>query len=389
MNRTPIHPDTATASPAVPTVDPTPAGPAAASTGSSTAAPAVASLPAAVRYRFLDALRGVALCGILFVNLRDLLADRITVVDSPVQRFYDVGIQGRFVPVFAFLFGVSAWLLYSATKDRASTASAASARLLMVRRFACLLPVGLLNLLFLFDGDILTMYSVFALVLLVPAMFLPRGLLLTVGLASTVAAYWVFGNSPMIAATLMVTGFAAAQFGLPAWLESQSGQDHGVAFSVFGVFGLSAIGGMVFAARQLDLLVSGAAADTPSYDRVAGIAGLLIAVALVSGLSLVWRTVAGRLVLDRIFTPLGRTSLTNYLGASLLVQVGLLVLPGELTDLRLLPVITVGVLAVQWMCSVLWLRVFRYGPVEWVWRMATRWERMPLRRDVTGTPAPR
>jgi hypothetical protein len=113
----------------------------------------------------------------------------------------------------------------------------------MVRRFACLLPVGLLNLLFLFDGDILTMYSVFALVLLVPAMFLPRGLLLTVGLASTVAAYWVFGNSPMIAATLMVTGFAAAQFGLPAWLESQSGQDHGVAFSVFGVFGLSAIGG--------------------------------------------------------------------------------------------------------------------------------------------------
>lgn len=72
-----------------------------------------------VRYRFLDALRGVALCGILFVNLKDLivLADA-NVGPHLLWRIYDVAIQGRFVPIFSFLFGVSAWLLYSSSVRR-------------------------------------------------------------------------------------------------------------------------------------------------------------------------------------------------------------------------------------------------------------------------------
>ncbi|MDN5682453.1 heparan-alpha-glucosaminide N-acetyltransferase domain-containing protein [Corynebacterium glyciniphilum] len=103
------------------------------------------------RYGFLDVLRGVALCGILFVNLRDLLYRWTENADlhHPVLRFYDVVIQGRFVPIFAFLFGVSAWLLYSSTQRRMPVRAA---RWLMVRRFATLLPIGLLNLFLLYSG---------------------------------------------------------------------------------------------------------------------------------------------------------------------------------------------------------------------------------------------
>ena len=159
--------------------------------------PAPAARP--VRYGYLDVLRGVALCGILFVNLRDLLYRWTEAVGPhhPVFRFYDVAVQGRFVPVFAFLFGVSAWLLYSSSQSRMPVRSA---RWLMARRFATLLPVGLVNLALLYSGDVLTMYSVIALVLIMPAMFLPRGPVLALGVVGTLVAYWRWGNSPRIAA---------------------------------------------------------------------------------------------------------------------------------------------------------------------------------------------
>ena len=42
--------------------------------------------------------------------------------------------------------------------------------------------------------------------------------------------------------------------------------------------------------------------------------------------------------------------------------------------------LTVGILLVQAVWSSWWLRAFRYGPVEWVWRCLTWWQVAPLRR---------
>jgi uncharacterized protein len=330
--------------------------------------------PFPVRYRFIDALRGLALCGILFVNLRDLLHERIGVdqFGHPVFEFYEVAIQGRFVPIFAFLFGVSAWLLYSSTNRRLPTTSA---RWLMVRRFATLLPIGLVNMLFLYSGDILTMYSVFALVLLVPALFLPRGPVLATGVLLTLAFYWLWGNTPPIAASLMLAGYGAAQYGLPAWLESRRPVDRSLAWSVFG---LSAVAGAMLMVGQLRLVQAGADADPTMLDRVGGFAGLFLAIAVVTGMSLAWRRYGEPV--ERVFSPLGRTALTNYLGASLLVVVLLHALPdAQVSTPWLLPVVTLVILAVQWAVSTVWLAYFRFGPVEWLWRCATRAELVPLR----------
>lgn len=38
-----------------------------------------------------------------------------------------------------------------------------------------------------------------------------------------------------------------------------------------------------------------------------------------------------------------------------------------------------GLLAAQAVLSPLWLRRFRYGPVEWLWRCVTWWRWMPIR----------
>ncbi len=43
-----------------------------------------------------------------------------------------------------------------------------------------------------------------------------------------------------------------------------------------------------------------------------------------------------------------------------------------------------GVFAAQCVVSVIWLRVFRMGPMEWAWRSVTYWAIQPLRRESGG-----
>jgi len=34
----------------------------------------------------------------------------------------------------------------------------------------------------------------------------------------------------------------------------------------------------------------------------------------------------------------------------------------------------------QLACSVAWLRYFRFGPLEWLWRSLTYWKLQPIRK---------
>ena len=54
---------------------------------------------------------------------------------------------------------------------------------------------------------------------------------------------------------------------------------------------------------------------------------------------------------------------------ALLVAIGTSIAPGEL-GVRLLNVVF----------STLWLRYYRFGPLEWLWRSLTYWKRQPLQR---------
>jgi uncharacterized protein len=85
----------------------------------------------------------------------------------------------------------------------------------------------------------------------------------------------------------------------------------------------------------------------------------------------------------RLFAASGQMALTNYLSQSLLclfIFTGAgLALYGELSRHELYyVVVAIWILQLAW--SPLWLRHFRYGPAEWIWRSLTygRWQ--PLRR---------
>jgi uncharacterized protein len=88
--------------------------------------------------------------------------------------------------------------------------------------------------------------------------------------------------------------------------------------------------------------------------------------------------------LRRVFYPLsavGRTAFSNYILTSLICKLafswGPWKLYGELEFYQWY-LFVAGVWTVNLIVSSLWLRIFAFGPLEWLWRSLTYWKRQPL-----------
>jgi uncharacterized protein len=109
--------------------------------------------------------------------------------------------------------------------------------------------------------------------------------------------------------------------------------------------------------------------------RVAG--GLAIA----SVLLIVIKSGRFRLLL-RPFAAVGQTALTNYLLTTIICQTLFLWGPWKLygkLEYYQYTYIVLAVWAVNLIVSSIWLRIFEFGPVEWVWRSLTYWRLQPMR----------
>ena len=85
--------------------------------------------------------------------------------------------------------------------------------------------------------------------------------------------------------------------------------------------------------------------------------------------------------LKRRLRAVGRMALANYLSQTVL---GILVLTVLLNDVAVnrsgILLFVLAVWAVQLWWSQAWLDRFRFGPAEWLWRVATYRRGQPLRR---------
>ncbi len=112
------------------------------------------------------------------------------------------------------------------------------------------------------------------------------------------------------------------------------------------------------------------------------VAGPLLAMAYGSGIALLWQRAGWQRVL-RPLAAMGRMALTNYLLQSV---VATLLFYGYGLGLarRVSPslaiAIVLAILAGQLLVSGWWLRRYRFGPAEWLWRTLTYGVRQPLRR---------
>lgn len=298
----------------------------------------------------LDVLRGFALCGILLANIQPIANTGAVVLASSSSSALGLLVDQRFFPIFSLLFGVGFSLLLKS-----------ASRLVLLRRLLALLAIGLAHHL-LWPGEILAVYALVGLVVLLPSSWLPRWAVALLGTV-LIGVALIFGNGAhMLSPGLFLLGSALTRYGVIDRIDRST------------------------RVPAVLLLIFAAGAAPAVWFQWFAVAGLMIAGVYVCAVLLLLHTPL-RPGLERVFAPLGKMALTNYLTATILVLLiafGILGTPPDTWSTPVILLIAFGVLALQWAWSTLWLRRHRFGPVEWLWRWATWGVRPPLRLIAAG-----
>ncbi len=378
--------------------------------------------PAKDRLLPLDVCRGIALCGILAVNISSFsmveAARRMPQVSGGTDPL-NYGIwqatmllaDTKFIAMFSILFGAGIALLTNADREGGSLRAFA-----YYRRMAFLMLIGYLHGHYLWFGDILFVYGLYG-CLLFPAKWLPGPVVLLLG-ATAIAldAKWVgwsFGRTfdPWEA-------HYETRFALSGWLEQMPWREsqaralettmafnfapQGIGYMLLGM-GLTRmriLGGQralgLYLAWALLLPLGVLAIGIPSdwcrllaepyigeSARAGAYWGSLMATFGWFGIGIVLSRSLPTFFLTRAFAAVGRMALTNYLMQSLVCTTifygfgfGMFGKMDRKEQLLVVACIWIS----QLILSPLWFRCFEFGPVEWVWRSATYLQTPSFRR---------
>jgi uncharacterized protein len=398
---------------------------------------------AAERIETLDVLRGLALFGILLVNMALFswpvyqFALGEPVWTAGVDRIADWAVrvlaEGKFYPLFSLLFGAGVAI----QMERAEARGAAFAGR-YVRRLLVLLGIGLLHAFLIWEGDILVLYALTGFLLLAFSRRRPGTLLVWALIALTIpvmiyVGIWgmmmVGSLVPEVAETIERELAATAetyayltednirvfsQGGLGeifvqrarniAFLYSYSWMYGPMVLAMFlcgmyagrrGIFqNVEANRGLIWRVTVVGLYVG--LPLNLVYAFCYGSAGSLWVVAMASlavggpalclfysgAVTLLLRRDSWRLRL-RPVAAAGRMALSNYLLQSVICTTIFYSygfgLYGSVGRTAGLT-LAIIIYAAQLPLSVWWLGRFRYGPIEWLWRSLTYGRRQPMRR---------
>lgn len=314
----------------------------------------------------LDVLRGFALCGIIFVNMGPVThfgweADLGLPQLSNASGWLQLLVQQRFFPIFSLLFGISFALLL-----RSSTGRVAHPSVLLLRRLVFLAALGALHQ-FAQPGEALLPYAIVALVVLLPASWLPRWVTAVGAVVLIVACLIVAGGGISLIPGMFLLGSALVRYGV----VDRIGTSRWVPLALFLFFTAVSVPALVWQLQDI---------ESSGFDVASGVAGLAMAGMYATGILVLLGTPLRR-VLTSAFENLGRMALTNYVTATLLLlAVGALLDFPASTSWTTALLSCVAILVAQWAGSWVWLHYFRQGPLEWLWRIVTRWQPTPLRR---------
>jgi uncharacterized protein len=414
------------------------------------------------RLALLDVLRGFALCGVFVSNAYMWFSGRTFIPRAQLEAAmesaslldkiaaYGTGILvfGKFITLFAFLFGLG----FSVQMSRAEARGATIAPLYM-RRLVVMFLIGAVHLLGLWYGDILTTYALMGFALLLfrnrtdkTLLFWAVPLILVVPLAVDVlmkALPMLTGGTAEGAKAAMEAAMEEStqrrartleSFTSGTYLDVVRANAHyyfndfmkpllAVTFGLLGRFLL----GLVAGRRRL---FHDAPQHLPFFRKLLGWSLLFavlgsgsvlwvrhlmqqklldpqapwlmvmmpvrqlnevgLAAVYVSGIVLLFQRPAWQRLL-LVLAPVGRMALTNYLSQtviSLLFFYGFgLGFIGKLGPAALTG-LPLAIFCVQVAFSHWWLARFRFGPAEWVWRSLTYGKAQPMRLPEAPVSAP-
>lgn len=310
----------------------------------------------------LDVLRGVALLGIILVNVQPVThfhyeIEQVPTSFSDATGWLQLFVQQRFFPIFSLLFGMGFSLFFASAERRGERP-----RVRLARRLLVLLPLGALHQL-IHPGEALFFYAVVGLVVLLPSTWLPRWAVSAGAGILILASLLLAGGGLTLIPGAFLLGSALVRHGVVARMESSTR----VPLLLFAVFAVASVAAAMWQLRDL---------GNSGFTVASAVAGALMAGAYVTGVLVLLRTPARR-ILNAVFAPLGKMALTNYVTATLLMLLGgaLLDLPHSDSWGAALG-LAVGIIVVQAIWSTLWLSRYTQGPLEWLWRWAT-WGRKP------------
>ena len=429
------------------------------------ALPNAGPVTAAERLVSLDALRGVAVIGILVMNVyafamplaayyNPLIMGGTDALNMGVWFFTHVFFDQKFMSIFSMLYGAGLVMMMDRAEARGATFAP-----VFFRRSAWLVVLGLLHAYFIWFGDILFHYALMGMavfllrkalpvtLIIVACAMLPVALLFNFAgsfyieelqgdvagiqqrqeqgatlntneqrkmeewqtvrpvfapsdedIAADVAAYRgsyvdaLVQRAPFVAfmqinltlvfvvwrvGGLMLLGMALMKLGI------LSGQRSTRFYRTMALVGYGAglplviLSALLLEAQRFDPLYVSRFGGIPNY-----FGSILVAFGHIAAVMLLARSGALRAIVDR-FAAAGRMALSNYLAQSVVMTTlfygyGL----GLYADVPRVwqQVLVVALVGLQLLVSDWWLKHFRFGPVEWLWRSLTYGQRQPMRR---------
>jgi uncharacterized protein len=424
----------------------------------------VAPVTASERFVSLDMLRGVAVLGILVMNIyafampfsaymNPLLLGGTEPHNLGTWFFTHIFFDQKFLSIFAMMFGAGIVLM----SGRAEAKGAKPAPILYRRQF-WLVVIGCIHAYLVWWGDILFSYAMVGMLVYVFRKRQPKTLIIIACVLLPVNLVLNYGTSSYMEQLRAQAGAVAELQAAGETLTEEQGQTvqqwqemrvmmaptaedmqedlethRGsyvdivsyrvpllVTMQLFGLFffGIWRIGGLMLIGMALMKLGVLTGERSTSFYRKLMIAGYAIGLPLVLFSSFnAWQHEFDGLHMMRFglipnyfgsiamalghvglvmlaaksgwmkrlmarFAAVGRMALTNYLMHSVILTTVFygygLGLYGQIPRLWQMAFV-VAVLALQLWISPLWLRRYRFGPVEWLWRSLSYWRRQPMR----------
>lgn len=370
---------------------------------------AVKVQPIQNRIVVLDVLRGFALFGVLLVNMLDfsgsgIRAETLGMRGNELDQLIDLGIvffaMTKFYLLFSFLFGVGFAVQMRRTEDSGRPFVG-----FYLRRLLVLFVIGMAHSILLWDGDILRLYALAGLMLLI-VRGLPTRVLLGAAVAIALIGLVVFGTmSSVHEVSVMMSTDALSLYTEGSYLDlvAARAQQH---------FVLDIQIPMVLVMFLLGLAVGRSGVlDQPErylpfvrrwwkWALPVGLIGnvlLIVGYAVGSTWLISFGVHVGAPALSFVYVcavlinaerlrwlaPVGQMALSNYLTHSLVATTLFYGYGFGLYDQLSPTVMLLLVLAIfgaQVIFSAWWMKRFRFGLMEWVWRSLTYWQIQPIRR---------
>ncbi|MGH9794205.1 MAG: DUF418 domain-containing protein [Candidatus Acidiferrales bacterium] len=400
----------------------------------------------AERIDSLDVLRGFALLGILVMNIMSFSMPfsayfnptafgDLSGANYWVWFFSHLLFDLKFMTIFSMLFGAGIIIFTTRAAERGRSPAA-----LHYRRSFWLLVIGAIHAYLLWYGDILVLYAMCAMIIY-PARKLSSKALLPIGLAmlligsgiNFLAGFTLPHWPPDAVAEMNQTwkpGPEKLNEEIAAYTGPWSGQlshrvPQALEFQTFGFlfFAFWRAGGLMLIGMALYKLgVFNATCSRKFYSVLAALAllglplvytgvrlneasqwamhfaffrgvhfnywgSVLVSTAYIGLLMLFCQSVAGGWLKGSL-RAVGQMAFTNYLMHTL-ICITIFYGPGFGLFAQVGRVGQIGTVFVIWIAqliySPIWLRHFRFGPFEWLWRSLTYWRFQPMRRQ---QPAP-